>query len=605
MALFRAKKQTGYDSWRLRVSPQVVEYSRAVLNEILESISAGRHVVPQGGLEVGGLLFGTGDRHLVKILAARPVFTEHAYGPQFLLSEKDHEKLREQIVEARGDPELQEYVPVGWYVSRVRGEIALRESDRQAHLRHFPEPWQIALVFREESDGSMSAGVFARGKDPMLPTEPTRLAEGIGVEDFGNHREPEPEPEEPPKEPPPAPEEREPEPEPEPVPFQFAAESAATRDAQGKPRWVGFAVVLALMLAAAGAAAILLWTESGGGVGEAASAYWQRVRDYWTEPPSGVGVTPLGLRLSVVGEQIAIRWNGSSPVLQQVSRATLIVRDGDQTLELPLEGPDLLLGSMTYEPQTSDVSVTLKAGTGGSGEVVDTARFIGSSGFGEAAAGDNDELIAEVERLRIALQAEERNGDSLRSTLRTLEMQAAAQPPAAAPPAVSETPPTLIQQPPRQPVVLEQRPAAVPGRPSPAASQPAQPGTMNESGTLIWTGLLEPGATLTIQGNRPSAGNLSGALPGTAVRVNAYPAEMASNGITVLSDDASLESRMRIEEAGPRNQGQRTVYRYDPEAAASLSIVDLPAASNGWNRIVLRAIGRPVSVAFIRWQRVR
>jgi hypothetical protein len=162
-----------------------------------------------------------------------------------------------------------------------------------------------------------------------------------------------------------------------------------------------------------------------------------------------------------------------------------------------------------------------------------------------------------------------------------------------------------MEQPPRQPVFLEQRPAAVPARPDPSQGLPTPAVAISETGTLIWTGLLEPGASLSIQGNRPSAGNLEGALPGTAVSIRAYPAEMASNGLTVLSGEARFADQMVIEEAGPRNLGHRAIYRYDPDAAASLSIAEPPSATNGWNRVVLRATGRPVSVIFIRWERTR
>lgn len=604
MALFRSKKQTGYDSWRLRVSPQVIEYSRAVLDDILATIAEAQHAVPQGGLEVAGLLFGTGDKHLVKILATRPIVSEHAYGPQFLLSERDHEMLQVQMAEARSDPELQEFVPVGWYVSRVRGEIALRESDRQTHSRHFPEVWQIALVLREDSNGSMSAGLFARGKDMMLPSEPTRLAEELGGK--GTQEAPEPEPE------PAGPEPAEPADQipdtpaaPEPLPFEFAAESAAKRDARGKRRWVGFAAILVIMLVAAAAVAALFQTGSGGSIVQAASAYWQRVVSYWTAPPSVGEAPPFSLGLRMTGGQLSIRWNGNSPVFEPGTEAILHVQDGEQSLELPISGEDLLLGSMTYEPQTPDVVVTLRAEDSAGKEVVETARLIGRPSATEAA--DAEELNAEVERLRIALRTEERDGESLRSTLRTLEAQANAQVAAPESPTVSQTPPTLVERSPRQPVVLQQQPAALPGRPStsPSSAEPPAAAAVNQSGTLIWNGLLEPGATLTIDGNRASDGTLAGGLPGTAVQVRAYPAETASNGLTVLSDEERLQTQIVIEEAGPRNQGQRTIYRYDPEAAASLSVVQPPSAGNDWSRIVLRASGRPISMIFIRWERVR
>ncbi len=129
MRMFGAKKQPRYASWRVRGHPQVVEYAQPVLDEILEVIADARASFPQGGLEVGGVLFGEGDKHLVRILATRPIICEHAFGPQFLLSERDQELLGAQLADAGRDPELTELVRVGWYVSRSRGEVALREHE--------------------------------------------------------------------------------------------------------------------------------------------------------------------------------------------------------------------------------------------------------------------------------------------------------------------------------------------------------------------------------------------------------------------------------------------------------------------------------------------
>jgi len=595
MALFRAKNQAGYESWRLRVNPQVIEYARAVLDEIMETVATAQASVPQGGFEVGGLLYGAGDKHLVRILATRPISCEHAYGPQFLLSERDHERLVAQFAEWANDPELKDLVPVGWYVSRVRGEIALRESDRQAHSRHFPETWQIALVFRQGPDGDMAAGLFARGKDPLLPSEPMRLVEGLGSTASRWAAEPEPADC--------APEDIAPTLEDaEPLPFHFSAEQAAEESAPHRRHRMWIGVLLALVLAAALAATGVL---GAGGISEATqglASYWQRVTDYWTAPPSGVGSTPLALQLGVLDDQITLRWRGDAAVLQQSSSATLVVRDGAEKLEVPLEGDELSLGSMTYRPLTANVVASLRVPTGDGTEIVETARLVGQP---RLALQADDDLEAEVERLGIALRLEQQEGESLLSALRALESAPPAPAPAAEPPSVQQNQPTLIERPPQQPVVLEQRPAAAPHPASPALSQSSRAGTVAESGTLIWSGLLEPGDTLRIESGKPSTGSLIGAFPGNPIRVRTYPAEMASNGLTVLSGETRFNDQIVIEEAGPRTQGQRVIYRYDPGAARSISVAEAPAAANGWNRIVVRAGDQPLSVIFIRWETAR
>src|SRR5258708_7551084 len=66
-----------FSSWPVNGHAVVIEYSRRVLDEIRADTVEGLHRVRHGGMEVGGVLFGSrrGDR--VQILNWRPLQCEY------------------------------------------------------------------------------------------------------------------------------------------------------------------------------------------------------------------------------------------------------------------------------------------------------------------------------------------------------------------------------------------------------------------------------------------------------------------------------------------------------------------------------------------------
>src|SRR5260221_6043783 len=85
--------------------------------------------IPRGGVEIGGILFGTFEMGSVRLQAFRTVECEHASGPSFILSEADLARLAAVLVSAPEEPELAGLTPVGWFRSRTRSEISLSEAD--------------------------------------------------------------------------------------------------------------------------------------------------------------------------------------------------------------------------------------------------------------------------------------------------------------------------------------------------------------------------------------------------------------------------------------------------------------------------------------------
>ena len=170
--MFGARKQQKFGAWRLLGHPQVIEYAEPVMEEIAGEVVDGFKKVPHGGIEAGGVLFGEGDKHLVRILAARPIPCEHATGPSFVLSEKDQQELAALLEGAATDPELKGLAPVGWYQARTRSDLRLEPAAAALHERFFPEPWQILLQLKPSAERIIQAGIFARRPDGTLPAEP-------------------------------------------------------------------------------------------------------------------------------------------------------------------------------------------------------------------------------------------------------------------------------------------------------------------------------------------------------------------------------------------------------------------------------------------------
>src|SRR5580692_6926052 len=164
-----------FGSWSVTESPLTVEYSLVVIEEIRHEVAEGFQRLSRGGIEVGGVLYGTRDGRTVRVLAMRPIACEHARGPGFLFSDKDRVALNEQLVRDKEDPQLQELISVGWFLSHTRSEIALTESDLEIYSIFFPAPWQVTLVVRPGRAGSMRAGFFVREADGTVKSESSYL----------------------------------------------------------------------------------------------------------------------------------------------------------------------------------------------------------------------------------------------------------------------------------------------------------------------------------------------------------------------------------------------------------------------------------------------
>src|SRR3954462_2365291 len=125
--------------WTVTACPFAIEYSTRVLDDIRLAVTDAFFSLPRGGAEIGGVLLGNEENGRVTIADSVPFPCEHAYGPSFVLSPRDHVALTELLATLKTNPKA---TPVGWWHSHTRSEIFLSDADQEIHTRFFPEPWQ-------------------------------------------------------------------------------------------------------------------------------------------------------------------------------------------------------------------------------------------------------------------------------------------------------------------------------------------------------------------------------------------------------------------------------------------------------------------------------
>lgn len=578
--MFGTRRQPAFRSWRVEGIPVAIEYSLATFEEIARQAVEGYLRFPHGGLEVGGVLFGVREGGLVRIHASRPIPCEHATGPSFVLSARDEQALKRLLENYASDPELSAMAPVGWYRSRTRRDIRLSESDLEIHQRHFSEPWQVVLVLRPEGLRALKAGFFAREADGILRLEKSRMEFVVAPPGHASEA---------------AAGTASPVAEEEPATTTEEAPPAATEARPGRRPWLWAAAALMLLLTGA---ALL-------------------TRQHRPAAPRPAPPPVFSLRLEDFNGILRIQWDAGSAVVHDAASVVAEISEGGQKVELPLLAATLQLGSLPYVRRSGDVKVRLRARLAG-GEVIDeVARFIARPAKEQAdeqpspPSAELNQSRGEVEQLRAEYLNQRMMADELERTHKELQAKAARQatgttkPPA---PRLVEQQPRGLPAAPATPMLQERSPvrsgAGSAVRAAEAAGDLPAPGGRSP-GRLIWMGLLERNGTLTIEGDRASMGQLSGSLPGAPVRIRAYPAELGAAGLTVFSSDARHSQGSVSEPPGPRNGWNRTEFRWDPEQAAGLVVVEEASERNRWNRLRLRSTARRVPVILVEWDPIR
>jgi JAB1/Mov34/MPN/PAD-1 ubiquitin protease len=368
--------EPSFGTWTVPESPVDIEYSMVVIDEIRQAVAEGFQRLSRGGIEVGGVLYGTVAGRRLRIMAMREIACEHARGPTFHLSDNDHALLTAQLERERDDPRLSGMVPVGWYLSHTRSEITLQQSDLDTYHAFFPEPFQVTMVIRPGRAQSMRAGFFVRESDGTLKTDhsyhdfafPDRLA---GMFERASRERNLP------------PERRgralaEPHLDAQPLTDELSAQepgdfrqavpaapefsaypsdaypSAAQRGGRRKVPWLAIAIVIVgVILASVG------------------------LRYFGPK----LNAAPIALVVNEHDGQLQIQWNHASRSIATAASAWIEIADGTDAhakRTIDLSPKDLAAGSFVYARKTGDVQVRMVVVTASDGQIEEGSRFLGN-----------------------------------------------------------------------------------------------------------------------------------------------------------------------------------------------------------------------------------
>lgn len=361
-------------TWTVPECPFAVECVPRILDDIRLAIVDAFFSLPRGGAEIGGILLGRYSDDRVTVAEYLALECEHAMGPSFILSARDEAQLQQLL----DQPHPAGLRPVGWYHSHTRSEIFLSDADQLIHKRFFPEPWQVALVFKPHTFQPMRCGFFFRAADgvmradssyrefvleamplrpmpsgvapPMLANTPPSLQrEGQGLSpviDVSTSEAVVPRLEMAAPEPPPHPA-------PVIVPVAAPLVDAPTFGVVAEQRsWQWLKVVLAL--------AVILGSV----------AFGFQTRQIWlpklmntgtpAATPAPSPVASLALTATDTEGQLQIAWDRTSPIVQHGTSAVLNITDGGPIpREIHLDAEHLRNGSFTYGRESTQVNVTL------------------------------------------------------------------------------------------------------------------------------------------------------------------------------------------------------------------------------------------------------
>ena len=354
-------------SWRVPQFQRSIEYPLEVMEEIRAFACDELLQLSHGGDEVGGVLFGTRQEDLIRILTWRPMACEHTQGEALRLSYNDRMNLAVQVEVARLNPDLKDLRPVGWFVSHLRGDVSLSDSDLEIYNGFFPEAWQVALVIRPKGSGRAQAGFFMREAEDkvqseasyqsfeLAPLTPAAAATKVAVAPPPDVASPQPPPAATPKEPEVAkPQPMRPPELPAPAPsYQAPAFQAPSFQIEEqlptRERWF-WAIPILLAL---GIAAFML---------------------YQRQVPSANA--SIALRASSDGQTVQLAWDANTRAIRDSFRGEIEINDGGKNSQVSLTSDQLHAGKMSYLRQSGDVGFAMTAYPANGDPIHDSTRLI-------------------------------------------------------------------------------------------------------------------------------------------------------------------------------------------------------------------------------------
>ena len=376
-----------FATWSVPETPLAVECSVVVLDELRAAAMEGLQALLRGGLEMGGVLFGTAGQNRVRIVAWRPIACEHAQGPTLALSQKDRIDLARLLETAGSDLSLRGLDPVGWFVSHTRSAVCLTASDVEVYSTFFPSRRQVTLVLRPEKAGSCRAGFFVRDEDGRVRSDASYREFSIEPADHAPAVHP---PVRTPASVPP------PIPKPDPVPEALAPPRPAPRALPSLPPLPPRAP----SRAATGSSrskwlwALLISVALIGGAVFYFLEFWRPDRSF-------------SLQVADHNGQLSFEWDKTSPSIQGARGSSIEVTDNGATQRFPLTSDQLQAGTFSYARHSGTVSARMMVIREDGSVVEETANFAGATLVPEGPSqevlslrAERDELKAEVQRLR-------------------------------------------------------------------------------------------------------------------------------------------------------------------------------------------------------------
>jgi hypothetical protein len=558
-----------------------IEYSPAVLEELRRLAVEGFVAFGRGGLEVGGVLYGARHANRLTIGASAELACEHALGPGFVLSDKDHDALVRLL---EPPPGLE---AVGWYRAHTRRGLDLDATDRELFEQFFADEKSVGLVLKPTHWGPSAAAFYVRQRSGEIqPTDPHEFT----IEPLRRKK---------PREsvaslPAPSPQSlAAPGTESLPALPVICTQPRASRPPDppaGQPSRLKVLTAAVLLVAALAIYA-------------------------WVRPPRKLALQAYGITQG----QVRIEWNHNSLPVVDAASGSLQIRDGNFIQTIPLDANQLRSSSVVYKQKNRRVTVNLRVEPRhrGAAATEESIEFVGPSGpvlaqaasligtaarttetassAGQSASRSDDEDYSKAAELDVPTPTESSPSPSARDAP-TRQFQPSFPPPKSSVsrvvllPAAPLVPANVNLQSPLPDLFL---------RPELPPEPITQPYTGPRSGRLIWTGDLGRHGVVEIEGAHASIGSLSGSISPMPADYQAFPAEFVRDGLALYTMEGAAHGRS---EPPSKSNGWNSVhFVFDPVRVGELVVLERPSSINSFNRLVLRNDARNCRVIVVDW----
>jgi hypothetical protein len=251
---------------------QRVECAIPVLQQISVAARDGFRRFRHGGMEVGGILIGSRERHVVRVVAAQPMNISYERGAVFLLTDAEHTALEALIGNTNKDVGVKGLQVVGYYESRTRRDVPLSERDIETYDAHFSQPSEVCIILKPDKENETVTAVYVRNERGEILTA---SVEGDTVEEESEAAQEH--------------ELREPEETPQPASVATINEYIPSVRLQKRPAWRWIYAIAIIALVALASAAAMIW-----GTGRrSASSGTPPGQSNAVQPPAGPPPAPL------------------------------------------------------------------------------------------------------------------------------------------------------------------------------------------------------------------------------------------------------------------------------------------------------------------------